>query len=56
MNALAWLANSITSRGKTIEEGMIIMTGTMIKTQFVEPGDILEFNIPELGSVTAKID
>jgi 2-keto-4-pentenoate hydratase len=56
MNALAWLANSITSRGKTIEEGMIIMTGTIIKTQFVEPGDILEFNIPELGSVTAKID
>jgi 2-keto-4-pentenoate hydratase len=55
MNALAWLANSVTSRGKTIEEGMIIMTGTMIKTQFVEPGDILEFNIPELGSVTAKI-
>ncbi|MEK9962990.1 MAG: fumarylacetoacetate hydrolase family protein [Betaproteobacteria bacterium] len=56
MNALAWLANSITSRGKTIEEGMIIMTGTMIKTQFVDPGDILEFNIPELGSVTAEID
>ena len=34
---------------------MTIMTGTMIKTQFVQPGDELTFAIPELGSVGVHV-
>ena len=34
---------------------MTIMTGTMIKTQFVQPGDELTFTIPQLGSVGVHV-
>ena len=53
--ALAWLTNKVLSQGKIIKSGMTIMTGTMIKTQFVSAGDTLTFHIPELGSVTTEI-
>ena len=54
-NALAWLANKILDQGQTIKAGMTIMTGTMIKTQFVQPGDELTFTIPQLGSVGVHV-
>ena len=54
-NALAWLANKILGQGQIIKAGMTIMTGTMIKTQFVQPGDELTFTIPELGSVGIQV-
>ena len=54
-NALAWLANKILDQGHSIKAGMTIMTGTMIKTQFVQPGDELTFTIPELGSVGVHV-
>ena len=54
-NALSWLANKILEQKQVIEAGMIVMTGTMITTQFVKSGDHLTFSIPELGSVSLEI-
>ncbi|MDA0237476.1 MAG: fumarylacetoacetate hydrolase family protein [Proteobacteria bacterium] len=54
-NALAWLSNKILDQGQTIKAGMTIITGSMIKTQFVQPGDQLTFTIPELGSVSIHV-
>ena len=54
-NALSWLANKILEQKQVIEAGMIVMTGTMITTQFVKSGDHLTFSIPELGSVSIDI-
>ena len=54
-NALSWLANKILEQRQVIEAGMIVMTGTMITTQFVKSGDHLTFSIPELGSVSIDI-
>ena len=55
-NALAWLANKVISQGQEIKAGMLVMTGTMIKTQFVQKGERLNFTIPELGSVTIEVN
>lgn len=55
LEALRWLANMITAQGKDIEKGMVVMTGTMIATQFVKPGDELTFMVDELGAVEISV-
>ncbi len=52
--ALRWLVNTIAAQGKNIDKGMVVMTGTMIATKFVQPGDELVFTVDGLGTV--KID
>lgn len=52
MEALAWLANQINSRGHTLRAGQFVMTGSSIVTQFPEPGDELVFTIEGLGEAT----
>ncbi len=55
LEALRWLVNTITKQGKDIEKGMVVMTGTMIATQFVKPGDHLTFSVDELGSIDVRV-
>ena len=54
--ALRWLVNTITGQGRDIKENMVVMTGTMIATQFVKPGDHLSFTVEQLGTVNVDID
>ncbi|GIT59083.1 MAG: hypothetical protein Ct9H300mP19_10310 [Dehalococcoidia bacterium] len=37
--ALAWLANSLATRGKNLKTGEIVMLGSVVETQWVLPGD-----------------
>jgi len=53
--ALRWLVNTIAERGKNIENGMVVMTGTMIATKFVKPGDALTFSVDALGDVSITV-
>lgn len=53
--ALTWLANTIAAQGKSMKKGMIVMTGTMIATKFVKPGDALSFCVEGLGEVAVRI-
>ena len=55
LEALRWLVNTIAAQGRDIEKGMVVMTGTMIATQFVKPGDKLTFTVDELGSVDVSV-
>lgn len=54
--ALTWLANTIAAQGKSMKKGMVVMTGTMIATKFVKPGDALNFNVEGLGEVAVRIE
>src|SRR2546422_1509653 len=47
--AVAWLANLLNSRGRRLEPGMIVMTGSSITTKFPAPGDRVRFVIDGLG-------
>ena len=51
--ALAWLANSLESRGESLRKGQIVMLGSVVQTQWVERMDEVEVEIEALGKVTA---
>jgi 2-keto-4-pentenoate hydratase len=53
--ALRWLVNTIAAQGKNISKGMVVMTGTMIATKFVKPGDALTFSVDGLGDVSLSV-
>ncbi len=55
LEALRWLVNTIATQGKDIRRGMVVMTGTMIATRFVVPGDNLTFSVAGLGEVSVSV-
>ena len=52
--AVAWLANLLNRRGRKLERGMIVMTGSSITTKFPVPGDRVRFAIDGLGEATLE--
>jgi 2-keto-4-pentenoate hydratase len=52
--AVAWLANLLNGRGRLIQRGMIVMTGSSITTKFPAPGDRVRFAIDGLGEVALE--
>ncbi|MFO7298257.1 MAG: fumarylacetoacetate hydrolase family protein [Pseudomonadota bacterium] len=55
MGALAWLANLAVERGRSLEAGMIVITGSVLPTISVAPGDKLVFSLEGLGSAELSI-
>jgi 2-keto-4-pentenoate hydratase len=52
--AVAWLANLLNRRGRTLDRGMIVMTGSSITTRFPAPSDRIRFAIDGLGEVALE--
>jgi len=52
--AVAWLANLLNRRGRLLQRGMIVMTGSSITTKFPTPGDRVRFAIDGLGEVSLE--
>ena len=55
MEALAWLANTLSQRGKSLQKDMIVMTGSIVTTKFLNQGDEVHFGIDTLGEVRLTI-
>jgi 2-keto-4-pentenoate hydratase len=55
LTALAWLANLMVAQGRPLEAGMIVMTGSAMKTRFGEAGDRMRYEVEGLGSVEMDI-
>jgi 2-keto-4-pentenoate hydratase len=55
MGALAWLANLAVSRGRPMTKGTVVITGSLVVTVDIAPGERLDFAIDGVGeaSVTA---
>lgn len=51
MGALAWLTNLAADRNRPLQAGMVVITGSVIKTMPVEAGQTFEFEIEGLGKV-----
>jgi 2-keto-4-pentenoate hydratase len=49
MGALAWLANLAVSRGRPMAAGMVVITGSLVVTVDIAPGDRLDFAIDGIG-------
>jgi 2-oxo-3-hexenedioate decarboxylase/2-keto-4-pentenoate hydratase len=55
LEALAWLANMLAQRGKRLARGMVVMTGSIVATKFVHPGDTVRFWVEGLGEVHLSV-
>ena len=55
LDALAWLANNLAERGKSLQRDMIVMTGSIVSTKFLNVGDEVSFEIDTLGEVWLSV-
>ena len=55
LEALAWLANTLAGRGKSLQKDMIVMTGSIVTTKFLNQGDEVHFGIDTLGEVRLTV-
>jgi 2-keto-4-pentenoate hydratase len=53
-NALAWLANHLADEGKGLHAGQIVLTGSLVKTVWLNAGDRVKMELDGLGTVEAK--
>jgi 2-keto-4-pentenoate hydratase len=54
--ALAWLANSLAHRGRSLRAGEFVFTGSVVETKWVNRGDRVVMEIDRLGSVEAVFE
>ena len=52
---LAWLANLLAARKRDLKAGMIIITGSLVPTFSISPGDRAVFAVEGLGEVVIDI-
>jgi 2-keto-4-pentenoate hydratase len=55
LNALAWLADNLAAAGTPLRRGMVVMTGSIVVTQYPKAGDRIEIAIEGLGGVTLSL-
>ena len=50
-NALAWLANHLAAEGRGLHAGQIVLTGSLVKTVWLNAGDHVRMELKGLGDV-----
>jgi 2-keto-4-pentenoate hydratase len=53
--ALAWLANHVAERGRDLKAGMVVITGSLIPTVSIAPGQRAVFAVDGLGDVAMDV-
>ena len=56
LEALAWLANTLVRRGRPLRAGQVVMTGSIVSTKWLKPGDWMETRIPGLGTARLELE
>lgn len=56
LDALAWLANHLATRGLPLGAGDIVTTGSLVKSQFPVAGNRIAFRLPGFGEVHLAVD
>ena len=54
--SVAWLANTLARRDKALKAGEIVMTGSIVETQWLAAGDNVRFAVAGLGEVVAGFE
>jgi 2-keto-4-pentenoate hydratase len=52
MGALAWLANLAAERGRPMTAGMVVITGSVVTTVDIAPGERLDFTLDGVGETS----
>ena len=56
LKALAWLANAENARGRSLHAGDLVLLGSLVQTQWVNAGSIVEISVDGLGSTSARFE
>ena len=54
-NAVIWIADFLNNRGLELKKGQIVMTGSTFPTYFPQRGDIIEYEVFDVGKVKVNI-
>ncbi len=54
--SVAWLANTLARRNRSLCGGEIVLTGSIVETQWLAPGDAMHFAVDGLGAVSARFE
>ncbi len=54
--ALAWLADSLAGRGRTLAAGEFVLLGSVVETKWVAAGDAVAIEIEGLGQARARFE
>jgi 2-keto-4-pentenoate hydratase len=55
-HALAWLANHLATEGRALQAGQLVLTGSLVKTLWLKPGDRVRMELGGLGTVEAGFE
>jgi len=56
LDAVAWLADHLASVGRGLLRGDVVITGSIVTTKAVTPGDLVLFDVRELGQVELRVE
>jgi len=56
LDAVAWVANHLAAHGRGLVFRDVVITGSIITTKTVQPGDLVRFEVDRLGSVELRVD
>jgi 2-keto-4-pentenoate hydratase len=56
LDAVAWIANHLAAEGRGLVFRDVVITGSIITTKTVQPGDLVRFEVDRLGSVELRVD
>ena len=55
LQVLCWLANGCAAWGSPLLAGDVVLLGSLVQTQWVQPGDVVAVTNDPLGEVAADI-
>jgi 2-keto-4-pentenoate hydratase len=56
LDAVAWIANHLAAHGRSLVFHDVVITGSIITTKSVQPGDRVKFAVGGLGEVELRVD
>jgi 2-keto-4-pentenoate hydratase len=55
-DAVAWIADNLATRGRGLVRGTVVITGSLVTSKAVHPGDRVEFSLERFGSVELLVE
>lgn len=56
LNSVAFMANKLAEIGQSLKAGMVLMTGSIVASVALNPGDLVEVKFTRLGRVQVRIE
>jgi 2-keto-4-pentenoate hydratase len=56
LDAVVWLADHLASIGRALLRGDVVITGSIVTSKTVSAGDLVKFEVEQLGSVELRVD